>query len=183
MFLLLNLRESNFSEERNALFGLFQEERQLSSYWVRYLITKEGGRILKKRSVLITLLVVVIVVVVFYGIIRLYKENIDFFNMFMSFSVTIDNQSDFDILSIETGLARGTEGSTKIIHEDELKSGSKITIRPSLHITGENGVYLEFTDSRGKTTRKSVCSYTESLSGHTDVTVMNDKVDVHENCN
>jgi hypothetical protein len=162
---------------------LFKGDGQLSCYWVRYLLIKEGGRILKKRSVLITLLVVVIVIVVFYGIIRIYKENIDFFNMFMSFSVTIDNQSDFDIVTIETGLSKGIEGSSKIIHEDELKSGSKITIRPNLHITGENGVYLEFTDSRGKTTRKSVCSYTESLSGHTNVTVMNDKVDVHEKCN
>ncbi|CAM3568835.1 hypothetical protein PALU110988_29295 [Paenibacillus lupini] len=141
---------------------------------------------MSKKSILISLSVVGVVIVVMI-VIGIYKGNSDFFNQFKSFSVMIDNQSDYDLTQIETGVMGGSQGSeseekSKVVQEYQLASGRKVTIKPDLHLTGEGGIYLKFTDSRGETIKKTICSYTESLSGHSNVTINNDSVNVVEKC-
>ncbi|CAG5092896.1 Uncharacterized protein TXXE_19030 [Thermobacillus xylanilyticus] len=55
-------------------------------------------------------------------------------------------------------------------------------IKPQLTVHREGGIYLKFTDSGGKEVNKTVCSYTESASGYSIVTIMNDQIKVEEKC-
>jgi hypothetical protein len=109
---------------------------------------------------------------------------------FQSFRVTVDNQSDYDLSSIETGVVTSASagGETGNASKDELgttlHSGRRIKIRPQLSLSGEGGIYLKYTDPRkpGAPVTIGVCSYTESLSGYSKVTIKNDEIEIEENC-
>lgn len=98
---------------------------------------------------------------------------------FKDFSVTIRNKSDYDIVSVEIGMIKGT---SKDIYTKKINSGKTIKIKPELSLTGEGAIYMKYTDSSGDTIEKTVCGYTESLSGNSKVTIKNDKVTVEQNC-
>jgi hypothetical protein len=143
---------------------------------------------MKKKVLIVIGCFIAILALTIVGARAVYNDHPDFFNMFKSFTVRIYNQSDFDLVKIETGIlqsdAQGNTietGSTDVV-EDTLASGGKLTFKPKLSIQGEGGVYMKVTDSRGQTETYSVCSYTESLSGLTDVIVRNDEADIDENC-
>lgn len=127
--------------------------------------------------------------VCFLLVFALIRSNIDFIRQFQSFTVTIHNESDYDIVSIETGTIESNstdtgiiEGSSKDVSSKTIKSGDKLKIKPKLSLRGEGGIYLKYTDSRGETVKKGVCSYTESLSGYSTVTIKNEKTTVEEKC-
>ncbi|MEK5026398.1 hypothetical protein [Paenibacillus sp. FSL M7-1046] len=109
---------------------------------------------------------------------------------FGSFTVTVDNQSDYDLFSVETGVLTSDsagqiiESSSKESFEQGIPSGRKVKISPELSLSGEGGIYLKYTDPRDEDSPKTVgiCSYTESLSGHSKVIITNDDVSVEENC-
>lgn len=118
-----------------------------------------------------------------YGLLELVAQ-------FRSFRVTVDNQSDFDLKLLEAGVV--TSGSIREGRasgsRDELGTtvpkGRALTVRPSLSISGEGGIYLRYTDPREPNAPKTigVCSYTESISGYSKVIITNDKVTVEEKC-
>ncbi|AIQ60469.1 hypothetical protein [Paenibacillus borealis] len=113
-----------------------------------------------------------------YGILSIAAQ-------FQSFKVTVDNQSDFDLSLLETGVVTSAAaGASADELGKPLKSGETIKIRPRLSISGEGGIYLKYTDPREPEAAQTVgiCSYTESLSGYSKVTITNDKVTVKENC-
>lgn len=143
---------------------------------------------MRKKALIFIGCFTITVALTIVGARAVYNDHPDFFNMFKSFTVRIYNQSDFDLVKIETGIlqsdAQGNTietGSTDVV-EDTLASGGKLTFKPKLSIQGEGGVYMKVTDSRGQTETYSVCSYTESLSGQTDVTVSNDGVKIDQDC-
>jgi len=112
-----------------------------------------------------------------------------FLRQFQSFSLTINNQSDYDIVSVEAGTlktapsGKGTvEGDSKDSRSKVIKSGEVVKFKPRLSLTGEGGIYFQYTDSRGQTVKKGVCGYTESLSGYSNVTIKNDQVVVEGKC-
>lgn len=142
----------------------------------------------RKRSTFILILCMFIVV----GIAATFFikfNNSEFLNQFKSFAVTIDNQSDYDINSVETGVLVSNstgdvvESESKDTFDKIIKSGEETSIRPNLQISGEGGIYLKYADSRGETFKKTICSYTESLSGYSEVIITNDNVTVDEKCN
>ncbi|MBT2293745.1 hypothetical protein J7E73_32560 [Paenibacillus albidus] len=119
-----------------------------------------------------------------------YSDLFSLLNLFRSFTVTVDNRSDYDMGIVETGIIKGmSEGKivgtgSKDKVDQEIKSGQKIKIKPDLQLTGEGGIYLEYTDSRSDSSsqRIGICSYTEYLSGYSKVTITNDEVTVDEDC-
>ncbi|MFF2482490.1 hypothetical protein [Paenibacillus sp. NPDC058071] len=114
-------------------------------------------------------------------------KKLDLFNFLSGFTVVVDNQSDVDLLSLETGLIAGasdgniTEGESRDHHEG-VQSGRKIKIKPNLQLSGEGAVYLKWTDAEGNSTIRAVCSYTEYLSGHAKVIVKNGEATVEQKC-
>lgn len=103
----------------------------------------------------------------------------NYLSFFKSFSVTVDNQSDFDIVSVETGLL---QTDSKDMYSKTIKSGQKLKIKPELTLSGEGAIYMKFTDSRGKSTQETVCGYTEYLSGYSKVTITNERTIVEQKC-
>ena len=114
---------------------------------------------------------------------------------FRKLRITIDNQSDYDITQIKTGITNWKQpildSSTADKKEDsdllytfseEIVSGKKIKYTPKLHFLGESSVYVIFKDSRGNTYTKTACGYTESVSGTSLITITNENVTVKENC-
>jgi len=148
---------------------------------------------LNKRTKLLILaactIIVITILVPVIGKIGNSKFAYELVNYLRGYSVVIDNQSDYDIVSIETGietsstLGESTEGLTKDTFEQMIKSKETKRITPNLSLSGRVGsVYLKYIDSRGNTTIKTVCSYTESLSGHSKVIITNSNVKVEEKC-
>lgn len=141
----------------------------------------------KKSLVVIGISMGIITLVILIAV--AVRDNLGLISQFRSFTVTIDNQSDYDLVTIEAGIltsdlsGKVIEGSSKEIFEHGIQSGDKVKLTPKLSLMGEGGIYLKYTDSRGEIIRKSVCSYTESLSGYSKVTITNDNVTVNENCN
>ncbi|MGM0884889.1 MAG: hypothetical protein ACQEXQ_28090 [Bacillota bacterium] len=127
---------------------------------------------IKKRYLLLVVFFLLITIIAF-----IWMRNIT--DRFGSFSITISNKSDYDIVSVETGIIKGT---SKDIYTEVIKSGEKIKIKPRLSLTGEGAIYINYTNSNGDTKEKTVCGYTESLSGYSKVTINDDKVTVEENC-
>ncbi|WP_138751492.1 hypothetical protein [Paenibacillus sinopodophylli] len=101
------------------------------------------------------------------------RVNTDNFGYFLPLKVTLHNESDFDVVSIETGIQSGSE---KQVITKTVKPGAKAIIKPNFHVKGEGAVYLKYTDSRGNITETSACGYTESMSGRTSITIDNDGV-------
>jgi hypothetical protein len=107
---------------------------------------------------------------------------------FRHLRITIHNQSDYDLSNITARVSSGVD-SSNINDEDTIytlkkgvPSGEKMKFAPQLRLSGEASIYLEFTDSRGKTYNETVCGYTEYLSGNSYVTVTNEKITVKEEC-
>ncbi|WP_217591884.1 hypothetical protein [Cohnella sp. GbtcB17] len=129
-----------------------------------------------------------VVAVLLTSLFVLWKTNDDMFSRFRSFSVTVVNQSDYDLVSVETGILSGgnpgqsDKSDAKRIFGKPIKAGEKKVLSPKLSMNGEGGIYLKYTNSRGDTVQKMVCSYTESASGSSTITIQNDRVDVKENC-
>lgn len=128
-----------------------------------------------KRYVLLAAFFLLITLIAFCWL----RNLTDNFIYFEDYSITIRNKSDYDIVSVEIGIIKGT---SKDIYTKKIISGEKIKIKPELSLTGEGAIYMKYTDSRGDTIEKTVCGYTESLSGNSKVTISNDKVTVEENC-
>ncbi|MGF9699735.1 hypothetical protein [Paenibacillus sp. MABNR03] len=138
-------------------------------------------RSLPWRIIIPTIIVIVIGLVVYFSF-----QNA--FDLFRNFRVTINNESDYDIVSVKTGLEKGDnsknnieDGSLYILQKD-VPSGKKVKFAPQLKLSGEGAIYLEFTDNQGKSQHHTVCGYTEYLSGNSYVTITNDKVSVVEEC-
>ncbi|MEK3683156.1 hypothetical protein [Paenibacillus sp. FSL R10-2736] len=113
-----------------------------------------------------------------YGILSMAAQ-------FQSFKVTVYNESDFDLSILETGVVtNAAAGASTDELGKTLSSGKTIKIRPRLSLSGEGGIYLKYTDPRAPEVAQTVgiCSYTESLSGYSKVTITNNKVTVKENC-
>lgn len=140
-----------------------------------------------RRVVLATALGTAVIAAVFilaaqvnskYGILSMAAQ-------FQSFRVTVNNESDFDLSILETGVVTGAgAGASTDELGKTLSSGKTIKIRPRLSLSGEGGIYLKYTDPRAPDVLQTigVCSYTESLSGYSKVTITNNKVTVKENC-
>jgi hypothetical protein len=142
-----------------------------------------------KKTLLFSIVFVATVTLTIVGATALYKDNSTLFDQFRGFSVTIDNQSDFELSVIEAGILHSdsegnvVEGASKSPVGKTLAGGKRLTVKPELSISGEGGIYLKMTDADGETVTHVVCSYTESLSGKTEVTVTNDDVEIEQNCN
>jgi hypothetical protein len=138
-----------------------------------------------KRSIL-AFAVLLVAILLISAVSSLWKSEL--FRQFQSYSLTIDNQSDFDIVSVETGIltsdssGKTMESGSKHTYAKAIKSGQEQTIKPKLGIAGEGGIYMKFKDSRGESRQQAICSYTEYVSGYSTVTINNDDVLVEENC-
>ncbi|MGC5774445.1 hypothetical protein [Paenibacillus pabuli] len=110
------------------------------------------------------------------------------FDRFGHLRITITNQSDLELVDVKAGLIRGDNSMNNVDNgtlyewKQNVPSGKKVKFAPQLQLSGEGAVYLEFTDSQGKMYNRTVCGYTESLSGNSYVTVTNDNVTVKEEC-
>lgn len=141
-----------------------------------------------KRNTKIAIAVPAVVAVLLMSLFVVWKTNDEIFRPFRSFSVTVVNASDYDLVTVETGiLSSDTSGNTvksgaKHTYAKTIKAGHEKVISPKLSLTGEGGIYLKYTDSRGETVQRTVCSYTESASGYSTVTIQNDQIEVKENC-
>ena len=141
-----------------------------------------------RKNITIMLLTVVAFVLLALGAITIFRGSTKFLGPFQSFTVKIINQSKHDIVSIETGIIESAsaagivEGDSKDLSSKTVKSGEEVRIKPKLSLNGEGGIYLKFSDSSGDTYIKAVCSYTESLSGFSEVTVRDDGITVEEDC-
>ncbi|MBD0384820.1 hypothetical protein [Paenibacillus sedimenti] len=130
---------------------------------------------IKKRSIILLVAAFSLMILVFIGF--NWLRNIT--DQFQSFSVTIKNKSDYDIVSIEIGIIKGASND---IYTEKIMSGETGKINPILSLKGEGAIYLKYTDSRGSTKEETVCGYTEYLSGNSKVTISNDKVTIEQNC-
>ncbi|WP_218135405.1 hypothetical protein [Paenibacillus sp. 276b] len=107
---------------------------------------------------------------------------------FRHLRITIHNQSDYDLSNITARVSSGVdsfntnnEGTIYNLNK-AVPSGEQVKFAPQLQLSGEGSVYLEFTNSRGETYNKTVCGYTEYLSGNSYVTVTNETITVREDC-
>lgn len=135
-----------------------------------------------RKPIIVTIVAAAIVAA---GIFIAYQTYENLFRQFQSLTVEIVNQSELDIVKVETGLLTGTPaqpGESKHSFEQMIASGKKAKITPKLKLLGEGSIYMEFTDSSGKTTKKTVCSYTESASGYSTVTITDKQITVEEHC-
>ncbi|WP_239616006.1 hypothetical protein [Cohnella mopanensis] len=101
---------------------------------------------------------------------------------FRSFTVTIVNESDADIVSVETGIRSGSPDNSKHSYEKIIATGATAKIKPKLTFTGEGVIYQKFVDSNGRSRETIACGYTEYVSGHSTVTIRNDKIEVEQDC-
>ncbi|MGN7415095.1 hypothetical protein [Paenibacillus sp. SAF-068] len=137
-------------------------------------------RFSKKKIIILSAILIVIGIIAF-------KSLLNAVDPFRHLRITIHNQSDYDLTNIQANLAQGdsyntNENGSTYIFEKDVPSGSDVKFAPQLKLSGEGSVFLEFTDSRGKTYNKTVCGYTEYLSGNSYVTVTNENVTVIEEC-
>ncbi|SFS57561.1 hypothetical protein [Paenibacillus sp. BC26] len=116
-----------------------------------------------------------------------YVLQLDIVKENRAFTVRIDNKSSFDLVTVETGLlTSGDAGNTiKVqpnLHAEPIRSGTSRHIKPKLSSVGESSIYLKFTNSNGESFERSVCSYTEHLTGYTKVKVTDKEITVDESC-
>lgn len=113
-----------------------------------------------------------------YGVLGLVAQ-------LQSFRVTVDNQSDFELSILETGVVTGAAAEASVDEVGKiLKSGKTVKIKPRLTLSGEGGIYLKYSDKREPDVPRTIgiCSYTETLSGYSKVIITNDKVTIKQNC-
>ncbi|MEK4351169.1 hypothetical protein MKX41_10000 [Paenibacillus sp. FSL R5-0475] len=99
---------------------------------------------------------------------------------FKNFLLTVDNQSDDEISSIEIGLIHM---DSKELFTDPIKKGETKKFKPTLSLSGEGSIYLKYTDAKGQSTQETVCGYTEYLSGYSTVTITNEGTTIVQQCN
>ncbi|WP_433747912.1 hypothetical protein [Paenibacillus amylolyticus] len=138
-------------------------------------------RFSKKKMIILSTIIIVI------GIIA-YRSLLNAIDPFRHLRITIHNQSDYDLTNIQASLVQGdnslnnNESGSSYVFDKNIPSGANVKFAPQLKLAGEGVVSLAFTDSRGKTYNKTVCGYTEYLSGNSYVTVTNENVTVKEEC-
>lgn len=132
---------------------------------------------MKKRTLTFVLLFASLLAAAIWGIKEFAAS--DTMRLFQPLTVTVRNESDFDIVSMETGIV---EKGSKDVHDKSLPSGGSVKLKPRLALRGEGAVYLRFADSRGDSKVATVCGYTEYLSGKSVVTIGNNSVTVDEDC-
>jgi hypothetical protein len=101
---------------------------------------------------------------------------------FRAFTVTVANESEHAIISVETGIRSGGTGNSKHLYEDKIETGSSITIKPKLRSSGEGVIYQKFVFADGNSKETIACGYTEYVSGHSTVTIRNDRIEVEQDC-
>lgn len=146
---------------------------------------------MNRRKILvftICLAIVIVGIILFFPVVQKIS-NSELVNLFRSFSVVIDNQSNHDITSVETGIITSSktgeiiEGQSIYLFEKTIKSGETVRITPKLSLSGKEGsIYVKIVDTTGNTTTKGVCGYTEYLSGNSKVTINDNGLRVEENC-
>jgi len=99
-------------------------------------------------------------------------------NYMRGFTVQVENQTEHDIVIVEAGLVRGDSKDTI---NRTIKSGERLSFKPKLELTGENGIYMNHTNASGEIVTTGVCGYTETLSGSAKV-VIGKAVSVEESC-
>ena len=120
----------------------------------------------------------------------LVRDKWDFARQFFSYSVTINNQSDYDISTFEVGALKRNDDTgevekseSKVIYKKGIEKGQKATVRPDITLSGKEGaIYLEYIDSNGNEVQKTICSYSESVTGYSNVTITKDRLLVTEKC-
>ncbi|MDT9720386.1 hypothetical protein QVE09_15820 [Paenibacillus sp. ClWae2A] len=137
-------------------------------------------RFSKRKMIILSAIVLVIGIIAF-------KILLNAVDPFRHLRITIHNQSDYNLTDIQANLVQGesyntNESGSTYIFDKDVSSGSNVKFAPQLKLSGEGAVSLTFTDSRGKTYTKTVCGYTEYLSGNSYVTVTNENVTVKEEC-
>lgn len=137
-------------------------------------------RFSKKKITILSAIVLIIGIVAF-------KSLLNAVDPYRHLRITIHNQSDYNLIDIQASLVQGesyntNESGSTYIFDKDVSSGSNVKFAPQLKLAGEGAVSLTFTDSRGKTYNKTVCGYTEYLSGNSYVTVTNENVTVKEEC-
>ncbi|MBP3961539.1 hypothetical protein [Paenibacillus lignilyticus] len=116
-----------------------------------------------------------------------YVLQLDIVKENRAFSVRIDNKSSYDLVAVETGLLTSDDAGKTIkvqpnFHAEPIRSGTSQHIKPKLSSVGEGGIYLKFTNSNGESFERSVCSYTEHVTGYTKVKVTDKEIKVDESC-
>ncbi|OMF04585.1 hypothetical protein BK129_18160 [Paenibacillus amylolyticus] len=135
----------------------------------------------KKKMIILSAIILVIGIIAF-------KSLLNAVDPFRHLRITIHNQSDYDLTNIQASLVQGdnslnnNESGSTYVFDKDIPSGANVKFAPQLKRSGEGVVSLAFTDSRGKTYNKTVCGYTEYLSGNSYVTVTNENVTVKEEC-
>jgi len=136
----------------------------------------------KKKIVMLSLIPIMFVVLFVSSILFVYH----YFDLkqFRQFTATIINESDHQFVKLELGVVQGDYEKTGSfeVFDKVIKPGEKLKLKPDIFIRGEGGIYLELTDEQGKVTTKGVCSYTESISGYSTVTITNEDIVVEEKC-
>jgi hypothetical protein len=135
-------------------------------------VTRQSKRIIWLGSIFVLGFII-------FSAYSLLKSNMDLIRQFQRFSVTVSNQTDSDIIALEAGIVNG---DSKQQFEQTIRSGEEIKIKPKLSLAGEGGIYIKYKDASGETKQQAVCSYTESLSGYSIVTIEPEKVIVKEKC-
>ncbi|MCP1187002.1 hypothetical protein [Paenibacillus sp. 1781tsa1] len=139
-------------------------------------------RFSKKKMIILSAIILGIAIVAFMSFLNAMDP-------FRHLRITIHNQSDYDLTNIQASLVQGDNsfnnnnenGSTYVFKKD-IPSRANVKFAPQLKRSGEGVVSLAFTDSRGKTYNKTVCGYTEYLSGNSYVTVTNENITVKDEC-
>lgn len=138
-------------------------------------------RFSKKKIIILSAIVLVIGIIAFMSFLNAIDP-------FRHLRITIHNQSDYDLTNIQASLVQGdnslnnNENGSTYVFDKDIPSGANVKFAPQLKLSGEGVVSLAFTDSRGKTYNKTVCGYTEYLSGNSYVTVTNENVTVKDEC-
>jgi len=127
------------------------------------------------KRALLTLAILSVLIVFFYEFVKNIAEQLPI----QRFAVTVVNESDHDIVDLETGII---SQNSKHAYGKTIVAGKTAKFSPNLQLTGEGAIYLKFTDSSGNAKETVVCGYTEYLSGSSQVTIHNDKVDVQQDC-
>ncbi|ANE45646.1 hypothetical protein SY83_04285 [Paenibacillus swuensis] len=133
-----------------------------------------------------TLILLVLIATISVGLViaKAIPEISSVLNLFRNFTVVIHNQSDHAVKAIEIGVDSSgqTKGTPSATYNRTIQKKTKVKFTPQLRMTGEGSIYLKYTDSKGNTVKKTICSYTETLSGHSKVTIKNNEVTVVEDC-
>lgn len=144
-----------------------------------------------RRYILIAFIVAIVAIVGFLAV-RVVQEGAVFVNMLRPFTVTIHNESDHELTGITAGIYKGgatgeaaageVDAGSVDFYNHSIKAGKRAKFSPKLKHIGEGSIYLEYTDANGLTTRTTVCSYTESVTGNARLTITNTGATVEEDC-